>query len=93
MDGITVLSPLGINRVEAQAIAPRVKDLNGITLGLVNNAKPNSRLLQDYILNLLKERYDIDNVILKQKPNAAVGAEGLADYAKEVDAVITAVGD
>ena len=93
MDGITVLSPIGVNLTEAQAIAARIPDLNGKIIGLVNNNKPNSRLLQDYIVNLLREKYDIKDVRVKQKPNAAVGAEGLADWAKEVDAVITALGD
>jgi hypothetical protein len=82
-----------VNLTEAQAIAARIPDLNGKTIGLVNNNKPNSRLLQDYIVGLLREKYDIKDVLIKQKPNAAVGAEGLADWAKEVDAVITALGD
>lgn len=93
MNGITVLSPIGMNMTEAQAIAPRIADLNGKIIGLVNNNKPNSHLLQEYIVNLLKERYDIKNVLIKQKPNPAVSAVGLEDWAKEVDAVITAMGD
>ena len=37
MSGITVLSPVGINRVGAQAMAPRLASLDGIALGIFNN--------------------------------------------------------
>jgi len=93
MSGITVLSPVGINRVEAQANAPRLKSLDGIRLGILNNSKPNSDILQAKIVELLGDKYKFQSVTNKQKPNASVGAENLADYAKEVDAVITALGD
>ncbi len=93
MNGITVLSPVGINRTEAQAIAPRIKDLNGIRIGLLNNNKPNSHLLQEQLLELIAARFRIGDVVRHRKPNAAVGAQGLDTYAREVQAVITAVGD
>ena len=93
MDGITVLGPIAVNMTEAQAIAARLPDLNGKTVGLVNNNKPNSHLLQEYIVNLLKQRYDIKQVVIKQKPNAAVPAQGLEEWAKGVDVVIAAMGD
>jgi hypothetical protein len=47
MSGTTLLSPVGINRVGAQPIAPRLRSLDGITLGIFNNSKPNSLQLQD----------------------------------------------
>ena len=53
MDGITVLSPIGVNMTEAQAIAARLPDLNDKTVGLVNNNKPNSHLLQELIPAIL----------------------------------------
>ena len=93
MNGITVLSPVAINMTEAQAIAPRIKDLNGIKVGLLNNNKPNSHLLQETILALLSERFTIGEVVKHQKPNASVGARNIAQYAQQVQAVITAVGD
>ena len=93
MNGITVLSPVGINRIEARAIAPRIKDLSGIRIGLLNNNKPNSHLLQEQILELIAAQFRIGGVVRHQKPNAAVGARGLDAYAREVQAVIAAVGD
>jgi hypothetical protein len=90
---LTVLSPVGINRVEARPISPRIKSLEGATLGILINNKPNSEFLQDQIAELLKQKYKIAKVVKKVKPNASVGAKGLELFAKEVGAAITAIGD
>ena len=93
MSRITVLSPLGVNRVGSQPIAPRLRSLEGVTLGILNNSKPNSLALQERVVELLARRHSFAGVVTKQKPNAAVGAEKLDEYAREVGAVITAIGD
>jgi len=93
MAGITVLSPLGINRVAAQKLTPRPSSLDGVRLGILNNSKPNSLALQERVVELLGARYGLKGVVVKQKPSAAIGAEQLDRYAQEVDAVITAIGD
>jgi hypothetical protein len=90
---VTVLSPVGINRVEARPISPRIASLEGADLGILINNKPNSEFLQDQITAFLRERYKIGKVHKKIKPNASVGAKGLDAFAKEVKAVITAIGD
>ena len=46
MSSITVLSPLGINRAGSQPLAPRLRSLDSVTLGILNNNKPNSLELQ-----------------------------------------------
>jgi hypothetical protein len=88
-----VLSPLGINRVEARPITPRLASLDGVRLGILNNSKPNSLLLQERVVELLAKSASLGPVVTKQKPSAAVGAEKLDVYAREVEAVITAIGD
>ena len=93
MSGITVLSPMGINQVEAQSMASRLASLEHVTLGILNNSKPNSLLLQERVAELLGQSHEIRKVVTKQKPSAAVGAEDLDLYAPEVGAVITAIGD
>ena len=93
MSRITVLSPLGVNRVGAQPLAPRVRSLDGITLGILNNSKPNSLELQRGVVELLGQRHRVAGSITKRKPSAAIGADGLDAYAKEVGAVITAISD
>ena len=93
MSRITVLSPLGVNRIGSQPIAPRLRSLEGVTLGILNNSKPNSLELQQRVVELIGRSHTVAGVLTKQKPSAAIGAEGLDAYAKEVGAVITAISD
>jgi hypothetical protein len=93
MSEIAVLSPLGINRVKALARARRLASLENAILGILNNRKPNSLLLQEAVVELVAQRHPLARVVTRQKPNAAVGAEQLDLYAGEVGAVITAIGD
>lgn len=62
-------------------------------LGILNNSKPSSLALQERVVELLAKQYTLAGVRTKQKPSAAVGAEDLEGYAKEVRAVVTAIGD
>ena len=93
MSAITVLSPVGGNRVVAQSLAPRLASLEGARLGILNNSKTNSLLLQQHVAGLVGARHALADVVTKQKPSAAVGAEKLDVYAREVNAVVTAIGD
>jgi hypothetical protein len=93
MSRITVLSPLGVTRVGSQPIAPRLRSLDGVKLGILNNSKPNSLELQQRVVELIGQRHAVAGAVTKQKPSAAIGAEGLDAYAKEVGAVITAISD
>jgi hypothetical protein len=93
MSGITVLSPVGINRVEAQPVAGRIASLQGVRLGLVNNNKPNAAALLNGVARLMGEQHGLSGTALKQKPHSSVGAEGLDTFAREVQAALVAVGD
>ena len=53
MSGITVLSPMGINQVDSREMAARLASLEGVTLGILNNGKPNSLLLQERVAEWL----------------------------------------
>ena len=92
MSGITVLSPVGINRVESRPVAGRIASLQGVRLGLLNNNKPNASLLLERVAELLAQ-HGLGGTAPKQKPHSSVGADRLDDYAKEVQAAIVAVGD
>jgi len=90
---ITVLSPVGVNRVEARPIAARIASLEGIRLGLLNNNKPNAARLLEGISRLAGQRHGLAGTVPKQKPHASVGADNLDAYVREVQAVVVAVGD
>jgi len=93
MSVVSVLSPLGVNRVAARPIAPRLSTLDGVKLGVLNNSKPNSLMLQERIVERLAKHYGLAGVVVKQKSSAAVGADDLDGYAREVGAVVTAISD
>ena len=93
MGEITVLSPLGINRQEAQAISPRVAGLKGLRLGMLSNSKPNVDNLFRMLRDTISEKFEVAEVINRSKPRASLPAEGLESFAKEAQAVITAIGD
>ncbi len=67
MGAVTVLRPLGTNRIDAQPITPRLATLDGVTLGILNNNKPNSLLLQQRVVELLSKKYKVGDVVTKQK--------------------------
>ena len=90
---ITVSSPVGVNQVGAQTLAARVASLNGVRVGILNNNKPNSLALQERIVEMIGARYPLAAVVTKQKPSAAIGADKLDVFSREVDAVVTAIGD
>ena len=92
MTQVTAYSPIGINMVESRAISNRIGDLKDVTIGLMNNSKTNSLMLQEEIVLLLEERYKLKTVVKNIKPNAALGADNLESFSKDVQAVITAVG-
>jgi hypothetical protein len=45
------------------------------------------------VVELLGAKHPMAGSVTKQKPSAAIGAEGLDAYATEVGAVITAISD
>jgi hypothetical protein len=83
---------LGVNRSVA-GVAPASRDLDGVTLGVLSSTEPNSLELQRRVVKLLAKQHPVAGAVTKQKPSAAIGAEGLDAYAKEVGAVITAISD
>jgi hypothetical protein len=93
MSRITVLSPLGVIRAKADPLAVRLPSLDGVTLGVLTNNKPNVNLLADRLAELLSSRYNIHGVLRKRKANPAVPATALDRLAGDCKAVIVAVGD
>ncbi len=93
MNSITVLSPIGVNRVEGRPVSDRVATLNGLVVGILNNGKPNSELLQQEVTALLSGRFQLAGTVKKFKPHASIGAKGLDVFAREVQVVINAIGD
>jgi hypothetical protein len=93
---LVTLDPTGARPVDTHSIAPRLDGLNGKRLGLLHNVKTNARELICEISDLVKDRYDVSVVgpVRTQGQSGMLAKpEQLQDLAREVDFVITAVGD
>ena len=57
-------------------MAQGLTTLDGLTLGVLNNSKPNSLALQQHLATLLGAERRLASVVVKQKPTAANVARG-----------------
>ena len=73
----------------------RPSDLNGKTLGLLENHKTNSDKVLHELGNLLKEKYDLKDVVYLSKHSASLPTkpETVQQMLDKVDVLITGVGD
>lgn len=75
--------------------APRLRDLRGKRVSLIDDSKTNAKELLEDLADLLKDRYAVSSVVYHRKPSASKPAdpEILAALAGESDCVIVAIGD
>lgn len=93
---VEVLHPTGLVVPESISPATRLDSLEGKTIGLVWNAKPNANILLDCVGEVLQERYPTVKTKTFRLSSGwtALLVEGeLEDIAAEVDAVVYASGD
>ncbi len=91
-----LLNPVGEMDPLEIPLAPRLPDLSGKVVGLLDNMKVNCELFLDRMEELLRERYEIGEV-LRRKKYAGAGKEAplevLQELAGRCDMVIHAFGD
>ena len=75
--------------------APRLRDLTGKRVGLIDDSKPNGKELLEELADLLKTRYGVADVMYHRKPSASKPAdpEIISRMGKECDYAIVAIGD
>jgi hypothetical protein len=92
---ITFLNPTaGPARGQTQ-MAPRLKTLDGATLGVIWNGRAYGDKVFDRVLEALRERHRIKDIVFRQKPYIGNLAPEpiLAEIASRADGAITGVGD
>ncbi len=89
-----VLDPSGYVEQEAQGLAPRIGQVRGKTVGLLDDGLPHADALLDRIGELLVEKHGVAKVIKIQKPNLSLPSPGplLEKLKAEVDFVVVGVG-
>ena len=90
-----VLHPAAEEVYEGHALAPRLEQLRGITIGLIDNHKKNSDVYLAELERLLKDDYGVAEVRHYRKISQSMPTpdEVLDDLAQECDALIHAVAD
>jgi hypothetical protein len=80
-------------RMQAE-IAPRLDSLNGKTIGLLDISKPGGKFFLDHLEHLLKEQFNVAQVIRKMKPTFTKPApDGVIEELSKCDAVVEALAD
>ena len=93
---LELLNPMGvIEHPQTLALRPRISDLAGKKIALVNNIKSGVPNLFDVLEELLKQKYPGITVLRGYKPGPMAQAqeEHFEKIAKECDAFIYAMGD
>jgi hypothetical protein len=91
---ITLVNPLNEILPQAGIAAPRLLELKGKTIALLDISKPGGSIFLDRIERLLKERHGVASVIREMKPTFAKPApSGIIENIRSADAVIEALAD
>jgi hypothetical protein len=95
MGRIRVLSPVGEVKTESVLIPPLPDQWRGLSIGFLDNTKPNFDRLVEEMGALLRDRYGVREVVHRKKANASTPAapEIVADLAKACDVVFAGSGD
>lgn len=87
------MNPRGIVRYERKAIAPRVRNLSGGVIGLLDSSKNNADVFLDHVLNLLKKDFAFADVLRIRKKAGSVPAVFNQEFLTRCHFVINAFSD
>jgi len=92
---VPVYDPRGAVEAAPMAISPRVKQLEGLRLGLLDNTKWNANKLLRGVRDRLAEKHVFSAVNYYRKESFSLAAAPglIAEIAANNDLVITAIGD
>jgi len=91
---ITLVNPMNELAPQAAPAAPRLSQLQGKTIALLDISKPGGSVFLDRIEHRLKDRYGVATVIREMKPTFAKPAPaGVIEKIRAADAVIEALAD
>ncbi len=88
-----VWSPFSGGQIRIGRLAQRKPSLAGLTIGVLDNSKPNAGVLLHRVAELLAARTGAAGVRGFSKPSAARPAEILDDIAKGAHVVLTGSAD
>ena len=94
--GVILVNPTG-HRMDGteSRISPRLTDLRGVRLGLLDNTKANAEMILRKIADILDDKYEFSGIYYAKKhsSNLPPKPEILADLHSNADIVIAGIGD
>ena len=91
---ITLVNPMNETIVKAAAPPARLKTLAGKKLGLLDISKPGGSIFLDRLQKLLRERYEVAEVVRAKKPTFTKNApDAVIEQLRTVDAVVEGLAD
>jgi hypothetical protein len=90
-----VLDPAGRAEAPLRPLAPRPQALAGLTIGLLDNSKPNAGVLLERVAAGLAARWGAAGVRIWRKPGSSTAAarEALDEIARSAHVVLVASAD
>src|SRR5580700_6018864 len=91
-----ILDPTGVADMPREAaLAPRVRELAALRIGLLDNAKPNAALVLETVADLLRAQHHVGEVTNYTKSyfGTPVEDDRAREIAQSCQAVIAGVGD
>ena len=88
-----LINPRGVFKHEENPIAPRLSDLNGKILGLLDNGKDNADLFLDCVEALVTKKYSISKVLRIKKLDGSAAAPLTQEFYDSCNFIINAIGD
>jgi hypothetical protein len=92
---ISLFNPTASTKVSLVPVENKAYEHKILTVGFIDNSKPNFNLLADELAALLQERLGVKNIIRERKNAASLPApqEMLQKIIAECDLVISGSGD
>ena len=95
MSAMEILDPVGSSSAVSRTLAPRPAGLTDAVIGVLDNSKPNARVLLEGVARALAQKVGARDVKVWRKPGASIGATVavLDEIAAQCGAVLTASAD
>ena len=91
---LRVLDPRLDAEGEVMTLAPALATLEGVTIGLLDNAKIGTARFYDHVEDILRTRFGVREFIRRRKPDSSRPAPAATlGELSGADAILSAVGD
>jgi hypothetical protein len=91
--GIVLYDPTAEPRTVTTPLAPRLASLQGTRAGILDNGKANAGTLMLAVVDRLKERYGVTDVVKRDKPVAGPPRPEVVDALAQCDFVLVGSAD